>query len=96
MSNHEKTERLLKALASKSRLQILECMQRGISNPGEIARKLKRYRSTIEKHVRVLLKADIIDKVPSLTKKGQLTINYKIRDNANKLLVMIQDVSQNF
>jgi len=96
MSDYEKTEKILKALASKSRLQILECMQKGISNPGEIARKLRRHRSTIEKHLRVLLKACIIDKVPSLTKRGQLTINYEIRENASKLLITVQEVSQNF
>ena len=56
------------AFASRSRLRILECMQQGISNPGEIARKLKRHRSTIEKHLRVLLRADMMEKVPSLTK----------------------------
>ena len=65
MSDHEKTEKILKAVADKSRLQILECIQKGISNPGEIAKELKRHRSTIEKHLRVLLAASIIKKVPS-------------------------------
>ena len=95
VSGYERTERILKALASKSRLQILECIQRGVSNPGEIARKLKRHRSTIEKHLRVLLKADIVEKVPSLTKGGQLTIRYRMKKDAEKLLAKIQDVCQN-
>ena len=96
MSEYEKTEKILKAFASKSRLQILECIQRGFSNPGEIARKLKRHRSTVEKHLRVLLAAKIVEKVPSLSKGGQLMIRYKIRDNAKELLVRIQEVSQSF
>jgi len=95
MSDYEKAEKTLKALASKSRLQILECLQRGISNPGDIAKELKRHRSTIEKHLRVLLAANIIEKVPSLTRGGQLTIRYNIRKNANELLVRIQDASKN-
>jgi len=95
MSDYEKVEKTLKALASKSRLQILECLQRGISNPGDMAKELKRHRSTIEKHLRVLLAANIIEKVPSLTKGGQLTIRYNMRKNANELLVRIQEVSKN-
>jgi DNA-binding transcriptional ArsR family regulator len=94
--DYEKTERILKALASKSRLQILRCIQKDISNPGEIARELKRHRSTIEKHLRVLLSAKIVGKVPSLSRGGQLTIRYKIRENAKNLLVAIQEASQNF
>jgi len=85
----------LRALASKSRLQILECIQKGVSNPGQMARELKRHRSTIEKHLRVLLAAKIVEKVPSLSKGGQLTIRYKIRKNVNALLVTIQEASQN-
>jgi DNA-binding transcriptional ArsR family regulator len=96
MTGCEKTEKLLKALGDKSRLQILECIRKGVSNPGEIAKKLKRHRSTIEKHLRVLLVANIVEKVPSLTKGGQLAIRYKIRDNANELLVVIQKACQNF
>jgi len=89
MNGYDKIERFLRALANKSRLQILECMQKGISNPGEIAKNLKRHRSTIEKHLKVLLVANIIEKVPSLTKSGQLTIRYKIRENASELLTIL-------
>jgi len=94
MSEYEKTEKLLKALADKSRLQILECIRKGFSNPGEITKKLKRHRSTIEKHLRVLLAANIVEKVPSLTKGGQLSIRYKIREKANELIVAIQKACQ--
>ena len=82
MSGYETTERFLKALADKSRLRILECIGQGVSNPGEIARRLDRHRSTVEKHLRVLLKAKIVEKVPSLTEAGQLSIRYKICDDA--------------
>lgn len=96
MSGYEKTEKILKAFASRSRLQILECIQQGISNPGEIARKLNRHRSTIEKHLRVLLAAGIVEKVPSLTRAGQLTIRYGIQERANKLVVTIKDIPESF
>jgi len=96
VSGYEKTERILKALADRSRLQILECIQKGVSNPGEMARKLGRHRSTVEKHLRVLLKACIVEKVPSLTKGGQLSIRYKICENAEELLCTVQDLCQRF
>jgi len=96
MSDYEKITQLLKALADKSRLQILDLIQKEVSNPGDIARKLQRHRSTIEKHLRVLLKANIVEKVPSLTKDGHLAIQYRIRDNANQLLTLIKDACRKF
>jgi predicted transcriptional regulator len=71
-------------------------VKKGASNPGEIAKALKRHRSTIEKHLRVLLKAGIVEKVPSLSKGGQLEIRYKIHENADGLLTAIQDVVRKF
>lgn len=96
MSGQEKTERLLKALGDKSRLQIVECIQKGISNPGKIARSLDRHRSTVEKHLRVLLKAGIVKKVPMLTSQGHLSITYKITQNAAKLLAAVKEACQEF
>jgi DNA-binding transcriptional ArsR family regulator len=95
MGDIEKTEKLLKALGDKSRLQILNCIQVGVSNPGEIATKLKRHRATIEKHLRVLLTASLVEKVPSLTQHGQLSIRYKIRDTAKEPLSKILENCQN-
>ena len=96
ISGHEKTEKILKALASKTRLQILEYVRKGVSDPNEIARRLKRHRSTTEQHLRILLEAKIIQKVTSSSKDEQPTIRYGIRENANELLVTIQESCQNF
>ncbi|WXG43719.1 MAG: helix-turn-helix domain-containing protein [Promethearchaeati archaeon SRVP18_Atabeyarchaeia-1] len=92
MSDYGKTERMLRALASKSRLQILECIQKGVANPGEISKELKRHRSTIEKHLRVLLAAKMVQKVPSLNNGGQLTVRYSIPENIKELLNRIHDI----
>jgi hypothetical protein len=43
----------------------------------------------------VLLKAGIIEKVPSLTRAGQLSILYKVCDNATELLKTILEATQN-
>jgi DNA-binding transcriptional ArsR family regulator len=96
MSSHAHTEKILKALADRSRLQILECIEKGISNPGEIAGKLDRHRSTVEKHLRVLLKAGIVEKVPSLTKAGHLSVQYRIRDKATQILAKIREACRDF
>lgn len=96
MSDYEKSEKILKALADRSRLQILECIQEGVSNPGDMAKRLNRHRSTVEKHLRVLLRAGIVEKAPSLTKSGQLTIRYKIQDKTVELLAVIRDAVQKF
>jgi len=89
MSSIDKTVEVLNSLANKSRLQILDCIRDGARNPGEMAKKLGRHRSTVEKHLRVLLKSGIIEKVPSLTISGQLSVNYKIRDSVSGTLSMI-------
>lgn len=94
--DYEKIEKLLQALASETRLQILELIQKGVSNPGDVARKLNRHRSTIEKHLRVLLASRIVEKVPSLNKSGQLTIQYKICEAAVEFLSAVQEASENF
>jgi DNA-binding transcriptional ArsR family regulator len=96
MSSHAHTEKILKALADTSRLQILECIENGVSNPGEIARKLDRHRSTVEKHLRVLLKAGIVEKVPSLTEAGHLSIRYRIRGEATQILAKIREACRGF
>lgn len=61
-----------------------------------MARKLNRHRSTVEKHLRVLLAARIVEKVPSLSKGGQLTIQYKISEGAVELLSVVQEASEKF
>lgn len=73
MIGFERTEKLLKPLTYDSRLRTLNCIDSEISNPDEIAKKLGRHRSTIEKHLRLPLAANIVEKVPSLTKDGQLS-----------------------
>nr|MDO8133409.1 helix-turn-helix domain-containing protein [Candidatus Njordarchaeum guaymaensis] len=94
MSDYAKTEKILRSLASKSRLQILECIQHDVSNPGDISKELKRHRSTIEKHLRVLSAGGIVEEVPSLSKGGQLTIRYGIKENVKEALIKIREVAQ--
>lgn len=96
MKDQGKMESLLKAMSDKSRLQILECIQGGIENPGEMARNLHRHRSTVEKHLRVLLRAGIVEKTPSLTDQGRLSIRYKINENALRLLTAVKEACSEF
>lgn len=92
MSNYEKTVKVLRALASKPRIQILECMQTGIFNPSQIAKSLRRSPSTVNQHLKVLLEANIIEKVSSSSEEGQAATYYAVRKNANELLARIKDL----
>lgn len=76
---------VFKALGSESRLRILECIEEGVTNPGEIAKKLERPRSTIEKHLRVLLRAGLVEKVPDLNPKGNLRVIYRVNEVTHRL-----------
>ena len=96
MDNLEKVERLLKAVGDRSRLQILECIQKRIDNPGQMARNLHRHRSTVEKHLRVLLQAGIVEKTPSLTDQGHLSVRYKMTENASVLLASLEKACSRF
>jgi DNA-binding transcriptional ArsR family regulator len=96
LSGLDKTVRVLDALADKSRLQILDCIRNGATNPGEMSNRLKRHRSTIEKHLRILLKANIVEKVPSLRSGGQLSVRYEIRENVRNSLAIILDQCKTF
>jgi IS30 family transposase len=64
MIDFERTEKLLKPLTYDSRLRTLNCIDSEISNPDEIAKKLGRHRSTIEKHLRLPLAQTSLKKFP--------------------------------
>jgi len=89
-------EKILKTLASGNRLRIIDHISRGISDPNEIAQALKRSRTTIEQHLKLLLAEKIIQKVESISAGGQVQILYKIPDNSNKFLNEIRDLCRNF
>lgn len=86
MDNITSLEKIFSALGNRRRLMILALIEKGISNPGEISSKMKISRSTIEKHIRVLKEANIIEKVPGLTLKGNLRIYYKINEKIEEFL----------
>jgi DNA-binding transcriptional ArsR family regulator len=87
-----RVQRIMKALGSSTRLEIIELIQRGISNPGQIARKMNRHRSTIEKHLAVLATAGVIEKSPSLNELNRLEMRYKVRDSCKPFLAVIESL----
>ena len=80
---------ILKALGSTTRLEIVGLIELGVSNPGQIAKRMKRHRSTVEKHLRVLASSGVIDKSPSLNEFNRLEIRYKIRDSCKPFLAAL-------
>ncbi|HUU77749.1 MAG TPA: ArsR family transcriptional regulator [candidate division Zixibacteria bacterium] len=89
MSDFSKVEILLKAFASTSRLEIIDCIQKGITKPGEIALKLNKHRSTIDKHLKILVEADVVKRVVNPIIEDT-TISYVLHKNANVLLATIK------
>ena len=86
MRDYISEEKLFSALASSVRPINLDSISDGFANPGEIAEKLNRNRSSIEKHLNIMAVAGIIEKEPSLNKKGQLSVKYRIRVDLSELL----------
>ena len=86
MRDYISEEKLFSALASSVRLKILDSISNGFANPGEIAEKLNSHRSSIEKHLHILVIAGIIEKEPSLNKKSQLSVKYRIKADLSELL----------
>lgn len=92
MRDYISEEKFLSALASSARLEILNAISDGFANPGEIAERLDKHRSSIEKHLHILLVAGIIEKKPSLNKKGQLSIRYWVNNDLSELLSIVDKI----
>lgn len=76
---------VFKAFGSEPRLQILGVIEGGIKNPGKIGRELAMPRSTVEKHLRILLKSGIVRKVPVLNELDRISVSYELEPLAFKL-----------
>jgi len=96
MTSYQRTIKPLAALASESRLQILEYVKRGVNNPVDIAKAVKLDLGTVRQHLRILSEAGIIERIPLVTQGGRLTVNFRVRHDAkDALLTLIQDVFKN-
>lgn len=94
MRDFSKQEAFFSALASAVRLEILDCISKEIANPGEIAEKLDSHRSSVEKHLKILANAGIIEKKPSLNQKGQLSIRYALKIDLSEVFSMYERLSR--
>lgn len=79
MGSDEKLIKILKALSSAPRLEILDILKGATVSPVEVARDLKRNPSTIEQHLKILCDADIIKKNIVMNDKNQKMITYGTR-----------------
>jgi len=92
--DYSKLETLMKAFASATRLEIIECIQLGITNPGDIAIAINKHRSTVENHLRILLDADVVKKIQSKTKQGKISVTLVLQKNANVLMATIKHLAK--
>jgi len=81
---------VFKAMGSESRQLILGVMEDGITNPGRIGRELGMPRSTVEKHIRILLKANLVSKIPILNEQDRISVSYEINPVAFSLRKVVE------
>ncbi|MBK5114835.1 MAG: helix-turn-helix transcriptional regulator [Candidatus Heimdallarchaeota archaeon] len=94
MMDFSKLEKLMKAFASSTRLEIIDCIQMGITNPGNIAITINKHRSTVENHLGILLEADVVKKIQTKSKKGVPGTTYVLQKNANVLMATIKHLAK--
>ena len=83
-----------KAMGSEPRQQILGAIEYGTKNPGRISRELGMPRSTVEKHIRILLNAKLVNKIPILNEEDRISVSYEINPLAYQLREAVVNHSQ--
>ena len=81
-----------KAMGSESRQLILGVMEKGATNPGKIGRELGMPRSTVEKHIRILLKARLVNKIPILNEQDRISVSYEINPVVFRLREVLDSI----
>jgi len=94
MNDYNKMEQIMKAFASETRLEILDHIQRGITNAGEIALSMNRHRSSIDRQLRILSDANVIKKVLTKTQKGYSITIFTLEKNANVMLATLKHLAK--
>ncbi len=77
--------KVFRAMGSEPRQKILGAIEKGVKNPAKICRELGMPRSTIEKHIRVLLDAGLVKKVPVLNELNRISVSNEIEELAYRL-----------
>jgi predicted transcriptional regulator len=86
-------EQIMKAYASQARLEILDHIQRGITNVSDIALSMGRHRSSIDRHLKILVDANIVKKVQAKSKQGKIVSIYTLEKNANVMLATLKHLT---
>ena len=82
MADIRKTERTLKALANKRRLEIVKYLEKSsVASVGTIAEAIKLSFKSTSRHLAVLSNADLLDRTQTST-----TVLYKLADTPSAIL----------
>jgi DNA-binding transcriptional ArsR family regulator len=90
MSENEEFVKVLKALSSNPRLEILEYLRNNTANPIKIARDLKHNPSTVEQHLKILVDANLLQRNILFNDKSQKLIVYNARSEVFDLINLIR------
>ncbi len=69
---------VLKALSSKTRLNIIQCLREGVNHPEDIAKKLGMTRQSIDKHLLELHALGLVERSAVFPPDGRPKIVYKM------------------
>ena len=87
---------ILSLVSSKSKNDVLECLNVGYTHPADIAKKLKVTRQAVDKALRDLFEAGILDRSAVFPPEGRPKILYTINKEGRNLIRALEEASCNY
>ena len=87
---------ILSTISSKSKNDVLECLNAGYTHPSDIATKLKVSRQAVDKALRDLFEAGVLDRSAVFPPEGRPKILYTINKEGRNLIRALEEASANF
>ena len=87
---------ILSIVSSKSKNDVLECLNAGYTHPSDIAIKLKVTRQAVDKALRDLFAAGLLDRSAVFPPEGRPKILYTINKEGRNLIRALEEASCNF
>jgi DNA-binding MarR family transcriptional regulator len=92
----QKTFAILSVIGSRSKNDVLECLNAGYTHPGEIAMRLKVTRQAVDKAIKDLYGLGMLDRSAVFPPEGRPKILYTINRAGRNLIRALEDAGENF
>ncbi|MBI5001256.1 MAG: winged helix-turn-helix transcriptional regulator [Euryarchaeota archaeon] len=83
-------------VAAKSKSDVIECLMMGYTHPEDIARKLEVTRQAVDRTVRELFEAGVLDRSAIFPREGRPKIIYTISKEGRNLLRAIEEAGNHY